>query len=120
VREEVDPEVATERRGQGLTTADLAGGAQQESRTALFAGDEANGFRTQWNEVQTAFVDDPRTSVQRADALVAQVMQRLAQVFSEERKNLEAQWERGGDVSTEDLRVALQRYRSFFARLLSV
>jgi len=41
-------------------------------------------------------------------------------VFSEERKNLEAQWERGGDVSTEDLRVALQRYRSFFARLLSV
>jgi hypothetical protein len=65
------------------------------------------------------FVDEPRRAVEQADALVADLMQRLASVFSDERKSLEGQWDRGDDVSTEDLRVALQRYRSFFDRLLS-
>ena len=68
--------------------------------------------------MQVGFVDEPRGSVQEADALVAELMQRLAQTFSDERTSLEAQWEQGADVSTEDLRVAMQRYRSFFDRLL--
>ena len=72
-----------------------------------------------WREIQTGFVDEPRRAVEEADALVADLMQRLAESFSRERQALEGQWDRGDDVSTEDLRVALQRYRSFFDRLLA-
>lgn len=93
--------------------------AQQE-REMLFAGDQAEKLRTEWSDIQAAFVDAPRDAVQRADALVASTMKRIAEVFSTERNNLEQQWDRGGDVTTEDLRVALQRYRAFFDRLLSL
>ena len=85
----------------------------------LLAADQANEFRASWETIQASFVDEPRRSVEQADALVADLMQRLANVFSDERRSLESQWDRGEDVSTEDLRVALQRYRSFFDRLLS-
>jgi hypothetical protein len=99
-----------------------AGQAQQASAQAapLFSPDEAQGLRTRWDAVQTAFVDEPRRAVEQADELVAQLMKRLAEIFAAERTNLESQWGRGDNVSTEDLRVALQRYRSFFDRLLSV
>jgi len=70
--------------------------------------------------VQTGFVDEPRRAVEEADKLVATVMKRLAESFATERSNLEKQWDRGDNVSTEDLRVALQRYRTFFDRLLNV
>jgi len=86
---------------------------------ALLADEDVGGFRSRWNEIQVRFVDEPRGSVQKADGLVAEMMGRLTQMFSEERTRLEGQWERGDDVSTEDLRIALQRYRSFFERLLS-
>ncbi|HXU99340.1 MAG TPA: hypothetical protein VG166_02450 [Caulobacteraceae bacterium] len=90
------------------------------ARTPLFAGDEAKGFRGRWDDVQAGFVDEPRTAVREADSLVAEAMTRLADIFASERSRLEAAWDRGDDVSTEDLRLALQRYRSFFGRLLSV
>ena len=77
-------------------------------------------MRTRWSTVQTAFVDEPRSAVQQADGLVAAAMKRLAEVFAEERSKLEQQWDRGDNVSTEDLRIALQRYRSFFQRLLAI
>jgi hypothetical protein len=86
----------------------------------LFPNNELEGLRNRWSEVQTAFVDEPRTAVQQADGLVAAAMKRLAEVFAEERSKLEQQWDRGDNVSTEDLRIALQRYRSFFQRLLSI
>ena len=86
---------------------------------ALLADEDVGGFRSRWNEIQVRFVDEPKGSVQKADGLVAEMMGRLTQMFSEERTRLEGQWERGDDVSTEDLRIALQRYRSFFERLLS-
>jgi hypothetical protein len=86
----------------------------------LFPGNELEGLRGRWKEVQTAFVDEPRKAVQQADGLVASAMKRLAEVFAEERSKLEQQWDRGDNVSTEDLRVALQRYRTFFERLLSI
>jgi len=86
----------------------------------LFAADQAGEFKGRWTDIQVGFVDEPRQAVEQADALVAEVMKRLAEVFANERSTLESQWSRGGDVSTEDLRVALQRYRSFFDRLLSV
>lgn len=77
-------------------------------------------FRDRWREIQTGFVDEPRHAVEQADGLVAELMQRLAQSFSEQRSNLEHQWDASDKVSTEELRVALTRYRSFFERLLSV
>jgi hypothetical protein len=70
--------------------------------------------------VQVSFVDEPRQAVQQADTLVASAMKRLAEIFAEERAKLDGQWDRGDDVSTEDLRLALRRYRSFFGRLLSI
>ena len=117
---------------EATSTADLAraGGPAREASTeqangddrptALFAEEEASGLRSRWLEVQTEFVDDPRQAVQRADALVAELMQQLAETFASERSELERQWDRGGEVSTEDLRLALRRYRSFFDRLLSL
>lgn len=90
------------------------------SPAALFPRDDANDLRKRWSEVQASFVDEPRRAVEDADALVAGAMKRLAEMFAAERSSLEGQWDRGGDVSTEDLRVALTRYRSLFDRLLSV
>jgi hypothetical protein len=86
----------------------------------LFPDDLDRDFRHRWRDIQSGFVDEPRSAVEQADALVAQLMQRLAQSFSEQRKNLEKQWEASEKVSTEELRIALTRYRSFFERLLSV
>ena len=67
-----------------------------------------------------SFVDDPRLAVGQADSLVTVAMKRLAEMFATERAKLESQWDRGDNISTEDLRLALRRYRSFFGRLLSV
>jgi hypothetical protein len=91
-----------------------------EGPMPMFAGAEAAGYRTQWDAIQTGFVDEPRKAVQEADALVALVIKRLADVFADERQTLEQQWGRGDEISTEDLRVALRRYRSFFERLLTL
>ena len=86
----------------------------------LFPDDELVGYRTRWDAIQTGFVDQPRDAVEQADALVSQVVSRLTEVFTRERSTLEGQWTKGDDVSTEDLRVSLKRYRSFFHRLLSM
>lgn len=75
-------------------------------------------FMARWTAIQTTFVDEPRTAVEQADTLVAEVIRELARVFAEERGQLEGAWSRGTDVSTEDLRQALQRYRDFFHLLL--
>jgi hypothetical protein len=85
----------------------------------LFADDDAAGFRARWEDIQTGFVDEPRRSVEQADALVEELMQRLTEGFARERETLERQWAQGEDAGTEELRVALQRYRGFFQRLLS-
>lgn len=94
--------------------------ADASHRAALFHDEEAGGFRSRWDAIQTGFVDEPRAAVEQADALVAQVVSRVVQVFGEQRTTLERQWDRDRDISTEDLRLALTRYRAFFDRLLSV
>jgi hypothetical protein len=95
--------------------------AQNSNDSApLFPNNELEELRNRWSGVQTAFVDEPRRAVEQADGLVASAMKRLAEVFADERSKLEKQWDRGDDVSTEDLRIALQRYRSFFQRLLAI
>jgi len=88
--------------------------------TPLFSESEVGDFRSRWGNIQTAFVDEPRRAVEDADNLVASLMKKLAEGFANERARLEKQWDRGDNVSTEDLRIALQRYRSFFDRLLKV
>ena len=94
--------------------------AADDQATPLFSIDEAKGFRARWDTIQGTFVDEPRRAVEQADTLVADAMTRLAEVFKDERTKLEGQWARDQSVSTEDLRLALRRYRSFFGRLLSV
>jgi hypothetical protein len=124
-----------------LTTADIASGGdddvraeesnvedaerigrertEADDREPLIGDDDTRDVQVRWEQIQVSFVDEPRRSVEEADTLVAELMQRLADSFAQERERLEGQWDRGDEVSTEDLRVALQRYRSFFARLLS-
>lgn len=91
-----------------------------DDNTLLFADEHLSGLRSRWNDVQAAFVDDPKQCVQKADSLVAEVVEELHASFADTRSRLEAQWARGDDASTEDLRQALTRYRDFFERLLSV
>jgi hypothetical protein len=98
----------------------LAGAVAVSEPIPLFTESEMGDFRAQWSKVQTGFVDEPRRTVKDADKLVAAVMQRLAEGFANERSGLEKQWDSGDNVSTEDLRIALQRYRSFFDRLLKL
>jgi len=85
----------------------------------LLGADDAEAFRARWTDVQNGFVDEPRRAVEAADGLTAELMQHLAKTFADERGRLEHQWDRGDDVSTDDLRGAFQRYRSFFQRLLT-
>jgi len=94
--------------------------ATDEQATPLFSPDEAKEFRVRWDTIQGGFVDEPRRAVEQADSLVAGAMKRLAAIFADERAKLEAQWDREESASTENLRLALRRYRSFFGRLLSV
>ena len=96
------------------------GKADHSATTALFPENESRDFHKRWTDIQTGFVDEPRQAVEQADELVAEVIKRLADSFARERSRLEGQWGRGDNVSTEDLRVALQRYRAFFDRLLNI
>jgi hypothetical protein len=91
-----------------------------DERSPLFVDRDSAELRKRWSDIQAGFVDEPRRAVEQADSLVADVMKRLAEGFANERGALERQWDRGDNVTTEDLRVALRRYRSFFDRLLSL
>ena len=109
------------------TTADLAreacqndGSVEPHAPDSLFSENEGRDFRKRWEQIQTGFVDEPRGSVQQADQLVASVIKRLAEIFAGERTRLEHEWDKGDKVSTEDLRQALRKYRTFFDRLISV
>jgi len=105
----------------GAPAAQAASGRGTAGTTAgpLLAGEDAEGFRARWTDIQTGFVDAPRRAVEQADALVAELMQHLARTFADERGRLEGHWDRGDDVPTDNLRDAFQRYRSFFERLLA-
>jgi hypothetical protein len=93
------------------------GGSDQPGQ--LFPTTELNDLRAKWDKAQIGFVDEPRTAVKQADELVATLVTRISEQFSATRTELEHQWDRGDNVSTEDLRQALRRYRSFFDRLLA-
>lgn len=114
-----DSEVAVS-AGQDASSGTDRVAARSEETEPLLPADASDRFEQRWNGIQASFVDEPRRAVEQADTLVAELMQELASGFSDTRSRLEAQWDdEGENVSTEDLRVALTRYRSFFNRLLS-
>jgi hypothetical protein len=129
-----DPSADSPREeNEPLTTGDEPSAARKEppqmetepssepsTERSLLADNDLSGLRSRWDDVQAAFVDNPKECVQKADILVAEVVEQLTTGFSDARSRLEAQWARGESASTEDLRVALTRYREFFQRLLSV
>jgi hypothetical protein len=98
--------------------AEKPAGINEGSLAALLSQNESEHFRSRWNEIQGMFVDEPRTAVQQADELVSDVIEMITRIFSDEHNTLEVQWNQGNDVSTEDLRQALQHYRTFFNRLV--
>ena len=116
------PPVASDKNRTHAVASAAAGAAPAMERETgpLFSSGEANELRSRWDAIQVGFVDEPRHAVEQADNLVAGTMKRLAEIFADERSKLEGQWDQGENVSTEDLRLALRRYRSFFSRLLSV
>ncbi|HUB83499.1 MAG TPA: hypothetical protein VMB03_32090 [Bryobacteraceae bacterium] len=91
-----------------------------DERAVLLPQETATEFRSRWDRIQTGFVDEPRTAVQQADELVTETINRLSESFATARQQLEGQWGGGENVSTEDLRIALKKYRTFFDRLLTV
>ena len=93
--------------------------AGSSPRVSLLEDDELQSMTMRWKDIQAEFVDEPKEAVKEADALVAELMQRLATMFATERAELEHRWAGGNQVSTEDLRQGLRRYRSFFERLLA-
>jgi hypothetical protein len=111
--------VSTDRGRTGTHGTATAPALDQEA-APLFSSSEANDLRARWDAIQVGFVDEPRRAVEEADKLVAGTMKRLAEIFADERSKLEGQWDQGDNVSTEDLRLGLRRYRSFFSRLLSL
>jgi len=114
---EGDPDSHTERKP---TTAVGPTNREPETMMPLFSSHDTQGLRSRWESLQVAFVDEPRHAVEEADRLVTETVESLSKGFAAEREKLEKQWHRGEDVSTEDLRLALRRYRSFFERLLSI
>jgi hypothetical protein len=115
-----EPVTATESPTSSHATTECPTSGQKEASAQLLDERDIETLIGRWEQIQVGFVDRPREAVEDADALVADLMQRLAQMFAAERSRLESQWSRGDQVSTEDLRIGLQRYRSFFQRLLSV
>jgi hypothetical protein len=93
-------------------------GSNTDSAVTLL-NEEAEQFRTSWNEIQGSFVDEPHLAIERADMLVRDVIEKITQLFANEQSSLENQWKQGGDVSTEDLRKNLQHYHAFFNRLVT-
>lgn len=112
--EQTGEQAGNEPRAESATMA-----AADEVTEPLFPEEDLVGHRARWQEIQAGFVDEPQRAVEQADELVADLLEQVNVRFAEARSRLEDQWSRGEEASTEDLRVALTRYRSFFNRLLA-
>lgn len=119
--EETDIEQSAPMDEQSVENRTAASMNEEDERlVALFEDEESSKFRTQWLNIQSKFVDNPRESVREADELVASILKSVTMSFHNRRSSLEKEWNSGGNVSTEDMRLALKRYRSFFDRLLTL
>jgi hypothetical protein len=116
----VNREIPTEDKVETVRDSEVSRDLHQEGRSVLVPEAEMQQLRVRWEKIQIGFVDEPRQAVKQADELIASAIQQIAEQFAQERARLEKQWDRGDQVSTEDLRQALRRYRTFFDRLLSV
>jgi len=108
---------------EGRSTAELVGRTAppvDENAGPLLQPTFVDELRQRWDSIQTGFVDEPRAAVKQADELVASAIKKLAESFADARDKLEHQWDRGDGVNTEDLRIALRKYRSFFQKLMTV
>jgi len=120
-----DPNLDAEPIGAGLEEQPTAAAPVPTSATdedtgaVLFGDDQVDKFRNRWRELQADFVDDPMRAVRGADELVDEVMRTLSEIFAEHKTELRGQWQGDGPGETEELRVALRRYRSFFDQLLN-
>lgn len=115
-REQIAEEKREERAAENRTPT----ATMEEGLEPLFEEEATRKFRSRWLAIQSKFVDDPRDSVKQADDLVADIIKSVTMNFADRRISLEKQWNGGEDISTEDMRVALKRYRSFFERLLTL
>jgi len=119
-QQSVPPSGTTDRATAPESSTPARTHAESDRADGLFGEHDLADLRNRWNDVQAGFVDDPRDCVQRADGLVSSAVEQLTANFAQTRARLEDQWSRGEEASTEDLRVALKRYRDFFDRLLAV
>jgi hypothetical protein len=120
VPKETDNQAEPEGRQRSIDSRESQRPQQREKEqvAGTFADEKWQDFGNRWDAIQSGFVDDPRRTVEQADRLVAEVIAHLSQMFTQERARLEAQWSKGGKAETEDLRVAMQRYREFFKTLI--
>ena len=117
--EDIKREGKTESRDGTLGMTGGGNGGTNTDTVPLMNPSTAESHRGRWKDIQANFVDQPQESVRAADGLVAEIIQALTSSFADQRKELEGKWSSGSEVSTEDLRRALQQYRSFFERLLA-
>jgi hypothetical protein len=118
VPDDVQPRTADLTAGPDHQDAPPLAAGDDESPVHLFQAEAAEHFRVEWQRIQTRFVDDPKDAVQDADHLLAEVLQSLTGTFAERKNELEGQWHGESEALTEDLRLALRRYRTFFNQLL--
>jgi hypothetical protein len=121
-----NPDISNDARAERISSRDIKRVDEQDERnggeeraTSPFDASTASHADEQWQHILTEFVDDPHGAVTDAHELVSHSVQSLIDGLNSERAALEGQWKQGKDVSTETLRICLQRYRSFFNRLLS-
>lgn len=117
--ERVEPR-AERRTDEKVTENQAPVNTMNEQLEPLFEDEAARKFRSRWQVIQGKFVDDPRDSVKQADDLVADIIKNVTMNFADRRISLEKQWNSGENISTEDMRQALKRYRAFFERLLTL
>lgn len=114
----------THEQGEGQSgTAGTAGAGTSTRSTGewrLLSDEDSRRMRERWESIQASFIDEPQGAVEEADRLVSDATDQVAEGFRRERGELEEQWSRGDEISTEELRQTLKRYRSFFDRLLSL
>jgi len=111
---------ATEEGNMVWPSPEMASEAIESEPVTLLTGAEIDELQSRWNTIQIEFVDAPSTSVEQADALVGEVMERIERIFSEKRALLDEKRGNHEEVSTEDHRIALQRYRTLFNHLLEL
>ena len=115
-----NPENIRHREAEVIPIREPRNAESAESGTSLLPPGEAAQLYARWERIQSTFVDEPGRAVEDADKLAKMAISRVSELFSDERKKLEDEWTRGGEISTEHLRIALKKYRSFFTRLLSL